>query len=101
MHFQLTLERDGTYQVFFTSVEGERNADPIVYSIKVFRDTVPQVELTQPGKEISLPVNGMLRLEGKASDDFGITGMTLHMRRGGRGTSAGQAVPRQETVPAG
>lgn len=90
LRFRLTLETSGTYRVWFTSVEGERNADPMDYTIKVQTDQVPRVVLTKPGKDVHLPVNGVLRLEGLASDDFGLTGLTLRLKLPGEDKPRGK-----------
>jgi hypothetical protein len=76
LRFQFTLERDGKYRVHFTSLEGDENQDPIPYSITVLNDHRPQVEITRSAPE-GLAINGTLSLEGKASDDFGITKLRL------------------------
>jgi hypothetical protein len=83
LRFRLVLEKEGAYRVWFTSVEGERNTDPRPYTIRVFADQVPKVELTEPGRDIQLPVNGLLRLAGSATDDFGLTVLTLRMQVAG------------------
>jgi hypothetical protein len=83
LRFQFVLDKDGKYTILFSSVEGERNLDPMPYSIKVQQDQPPQVEITQPGQNIELPANGILRLQGSASDDHGLAGLTLRMKKEG------------------
>lgn len=78
LRFKLVLEKDQTYRVWFTSSEGERNAEPMPYTIRVVADRAPQVKLTKPGN-VTLPGNGLLQAEGSANDDFGVASMTLHM----------------------
>src|SRR5262249_29873933 len=46
----------------------------------VIPDLPPNVVLTSPGKDVSLPANGILQLEGSANDDFGIKNLTLHLK---------------------
>ena len=60
----------------FWSAEDETNGEPIPYMIKVLGDHAPQVEVTHPAPD-SMSVNGTITVEGKASDDFGITAMRL------------------------
>jgi hypothetical protein len=79
LRFRLVLDKDGSYRIWFTSTEGERNTEPMPYAIHVLPDRPPVVELTKPGEDVSLPANGVLRLEGSATDDFGVTGLTLRM----------------------
>src|SRR5262249_51891879 len=82
MRFRLLLDKDGTYRIWFTSVEGERNMEPMPYKIEVLPDKPPQVELTKPGTNIELSANGLLPLEGSASDDIGLASLTLRMKLG-------------------
>jgi collagen type III alpha len=80
LRFHLRLEKDGNYRIWFRSVDGERNNDPMPYTIRVLQDHPPQIELTKPGEDVQLPANGVLRLEGTASDDFGIAHLDLRMK---------------------
>jgi collagen type III alpha len=80
LSFRFTIEKDATYRIWFTSVDDEKNTDPAPYSIRALPDHAPRVELTKPGKDISLPANGLLRLAGVAEDDFGLTRLTLKIR---------------------
>jgi hypothetical protein len=82
LRFRLILDNDSTYQIWFTSTEGERDSDPMPYTIRVLHDRAPQVELKKPGEDVPLPANGILRLEGSASDDFGLVGLKLHLQAG-------------------
>jgi hypothetical protein len=79
LRFRFVMEQDGKYKIAFQSAEGEKNQDPIPYTVRVLSDYAPQVEVTHPAPD-TLPVNGTLQVEGKASDDFGITKMRLHLQ---------------------
>jgi hypothetical protein len=79
LRFQFVLDEDSTYRLWFTSTDGEQNTDPMPYKIDVLLDRAPEVKLTKPGKDISLPANGTLELEGSASDDIGVTSIALRM----------------------
>src|SRR5262249_34940686 len=79
LRFSCLLEEDGKYRLWFTSTDGETNTDPMPYKIDVLFDRAPEVKLTKPGKNISLPANGTLQLEGAASDDIGVTSIALRM----------------------
>jgi collagen type III alpha len=76
MRFQFVLTDDAKYTIKFHSVEDESNGEPIPYTIKVLSDHAPQVEVTHPAPD-ALPVNGTIAIEGKASDDYGLTAMRL------------------------
>ncbi len=77
--FQFVLDRAGSFQVLFTSTEGEPNVDRGQHRIDVIDDAIPTVKLTEPGKTVELPANGTLKLKGGAQDDFGIKSMTLRL----------------------
>ena len=81
LHFRLTLEKDTEYRVFFTSVQGESNRDPMAYTIQVLADQAPVVVLTGPGRDVETGVNEVLPLEGQASDDLGLAALTLRLRK--------------------
>jgi collagen type III alpha len=81
--FRFVLEESGKYRVWFTSTEGESNTEPMAYSVQVLPDHAPQVELTKPGQDVRLPVNGLLQLEGVANDDIGVKSLTLQLRLAG------------------
>jgi hypothetical protein len=76
LRFHFVMEDDATYKVRFQSTDGERNEDPIPYTIRVLSDHAPQVEFTHPAPD-TLPINGTISVEGQATDDFGITAMRL------------------------
>jgi hypothetical protein len=80
LRFRFVLERDALYRIRFTSSDGEASLDSIAYHIRVHPDKTPQVVLTKPGKEITLPADGTLAVEGSATDDFGLTDLTLRMQ---------------------
>jgi hypothetical protein len=76
VRFRFVMEDDATYKIRFQSTDGERNEDPIPYTIKVLSDLAPQVEITRPAPD-TLPLNGTISVEGQATDDYGITAMRL------------------------
>jgi collagen type III alpha len=80
MHVRMKLEQRGTFRVLFTSNDGERNTDRSAYQIEVLDDQTPRVLLSKPGKDIALPANGTLQLEGSATDDIGLTSLVLRLR---------------------
>ena len=73
------LEKDGSYRIWFTSAEGERNIEPLAYTIQVIQDQPPVVELKKPALE-NHPANVPLLVDGSASDDHGLASLKLHMR---------------------
>ncbi|HZT81329.1 MAG TPA: DUF4175 family protein, partial [Gemmataceae bacterium] len=80
LRFRFPIDQDGQYRVWFTTLEGEANTDPPAWSVTAIPDGPPAVELKVPGKDVTLPADGVLELEGSASDDVGVKRMTLRMR---------------------
>ncbi|MDZ4852711.1 MAG: hypothetical protein SGI77_25760 [Pirellulaceae bacterium] len=71
---------------------GEKNAEPVVYPIKIIPDLAPEIQLARDLKDaIDLPVNQKLDLEVRASDpDFGLARVAI------AGTSRDQNVLANE-----
>jgi hypothetical protein len=80
LRVKFVLDEEGSYRLAFTSVEEETYIDANAYPIVVRPDQPPTVELIKPGKDITLPSNGLLQLEGTSSDDIGVKSLTLKMK---------------------
>ena len=78
--FELDMKEDSDYRIHFLSADNEKNEDPLPYRINVLLDRPPQVQLRKPGQDVDLPLNGILNLEGSASDDYGLGRLALHMK---------------------
>lgn len=74
------MKQSGNYRLGFESIEGEKYIDIKPYLIDVQEDRAPKVQLTKPGKDITLPANGLLELEGVVDDDIGIKTIRVQMR---------------------
>ena len=77
---RFTLAQPGQFRVVYTATDGEENADREWYDINVQSDELPRVTLTRPGKDIEVPANRSIILEGKATSPFGVRGLTLQLR---------------------
>ena len=77
---RFVLDEDGKYRLCFTSTDAEAYRDPVSYAVTALPDQPPMVELTKPGKDIRLPADALLHLEGKAGDDIGVKSLLLRMR---------------------
>lgn len=84
LRFHFVIEQDGEYRISFTTMDGQQSPAMLPYTITALRDHPPTVELKKPGKDITLPANGVLQLEGSATDDLGVAAMTLRMHVGTR-----------------
>ncbi|HLW67220.1 MAG TPA: hypothetical protein VKS79_18040 [Gemmataceae bacterium] len=88
LQFKFIVNKETKYRIYFSSVEGESNKDPLPYTIKALRDMPPEVNFTKPLEllepepkcQLQRPANGMLRLEGTTQDDYGLTKITLRMK---------------------
>lgn len=75
------LDKSGRYRLLFSANDNEGYVDASWHPLVAVLDLPPQpVELTVPGRDIELPANGLLQLEGRAGDDFGVAGITLFMQ---------------------
>jgi collagen type III alpha len=79
------LDETGLYRLSFVSIEDEAFTEDLQYPMVALADHPPVVQLTKPGEDVHLPANGVLRLEGKASDDVGVESLTLHLKMVGAG----------------
>lgn len=75
------LENNGSYRLFFTATNDETNIDSPPYLLRVMTDALPYVSFKPiQAEENKLPINGLLTVDGEATDDFGIDNMTLKMK---------------------
>jgi hypothetical protein len=73
------LMADGDYRVVFTPNTREPESKGEVYQIRVLPDDKPRVELTKPEQDSEVPANGILPIEGLATDDYGIDRLNLRL----------------------
>jgi hypothetical protein len=77
--FQFVLDRDADLRVLFTSTDKEANTDRESYRVEVIPDKAPLVTITQPKRDVTLPANGTLQVDGFAVDDHGVKSMQLRL----------------------
>jgi hypothetical protein len=82
LRFEFKLAESGKYQLTFNATNGERSADAFASIITVDSDQAPIVVITKPEEDepTELPANGLLKVDGKIHDDFGIDTVTLKMK---------------------
>lgn len=81
IQFAFVPSASGHYRMTFTSSEGERSPEPPPFKITVDEDLAPHVDILKPEEqEIQLPANGQLAVDGIATDDWGLEGMTLKLK---------------------
>jgi hypothetical protein len=78
---QLSMMNEGDYRIAFWPKTDEEAGTPGVFKVRILTDQGPRVQITSPIQELTeLPANGVLAVEGEATDDVGIANMTLRMR---------------------
>ncbi|MFM7096265.1 MAG: DUF4175 family protein, partial [Gemmataceae bacterium] len=73
------LTQSGSYKIEFTSTLRDEYVDAMPAPIEAIVDLPPTVDLLVPGKESTSAINGVLNLEGKIIDDFGVNKVVLKM----------------------
>jgi hypothetical protein len=72
-----TLRSDLRYHFEVMDQLGHTNADPVTYQISVIEDSPPYVELREPQGDATIPKSLEVPLVIYASDDFGVSRMTV------------------------
>ncbi len=67
----------GTYHIQIQDTDGLTNSDPLSYTLNVFKDSTPQVEIIEPGKDLVLDNDMLVKLKVEATDDYGIQALQL------------------------
>ncbi len=74
---QVRISKDDSYHIQLSDSSGNKNQDPIEYSITVVSDDYPQVEIVEPGEDRDLTESMELGLFIRAEDDYGFSGLKL------------------------
>ena len=69
-----------SYRIRITDAEGFTNRDPINYTLTVFKDAPPEVNIVSPARDTVLDNAMLIALEVEASDDYGIQELQLVYR---------------------
>ncbi|OGL60318.1 MAG: hypothetical protein A3I72_09165 [Candidatus Tectomicrobia bacterium RIFCSPLOWO2_02_FULL_70_19] len=78
----LLLTGPGSYQVRLKDTFGFANPAPPRYRIDIVPDTAPKVEVTEPGKDLTVEADEQVGVRFQASDDFGVRSVSLEVRVG-------------------
>ena len=94
LRFRFTVRDSGQYRVTFTTAEGEVGDPTASQQLLAIADARPMVTITQPlREEIALPITGRLAVDGLASDDFGVSAVSLKMQIAGSRPTLLEPVP--------
>lgn len=77
------LDRSGSYAIRLTDTEDLENLNPPRYTLTAEPDQPPVVVVTRPGRDLILPVNGLLDLAIEANDDIGLADVAVQIRTAG------------------
>ena len=86
MRGSFVAQQSGNYHIHITDVEGFTNRDPINYTLTVFRDAAPDVNIVSPARDTVLDNAMLVELEVEAADDYGIQELQLVYRVEAEGT---------------
>lgn len=70
-------QQAGTYHIHIQDTDGLTNIDPLVYTLNVYKDTPPQVEIIEPAKDLVLDNDMLVELKIEATDDYGLQALQL------------------------
>ncbi|MBI4652474.1 hypothetical protein HY745_14600 [Candidatus Desantisbacteria bacterium] len=71
------VAKPDNYSFAITSKEGIKNSNPVKYTIEVEKDTIPKVEIVNPGRDIKIPQDMKINLSISVTDDYGIKKIRL------------------------
>ncbi len=83
VEFEFQALEDGHYSVILEDTIGHRTDDPLVYTIEVYKDHAPSLDVLEPGMDTALPRTRKLAVGFVAADDYGVRRSSLHFRRNG------------------
>jgi hypothetical protein len=75
-----TANFNGEYFISITDQNGERNAEPVRYSVLALQDAAPTIALLQPTGNVELSESGIVPMKFTISDDYGFSAIKLHYR---------------------
>jgi hypothetical protein len=96
VQFGFQVLEDGHYSVILQDTIGNRTDDPLVYTIEVYKDHAPSLDVLEPGGDTTLPRNQRLPLGFIASDDFGVRRASVHFRKSGEQDFTSVSIPLGE-----
>jgi len=91
--FGFTALEDGQYSVLLADSIGYKTGDPLLYTVEVFKDHAPSLDVVEPGGDTAMPRNQKINVGFIASDDYGVRNAAIHYRRGGEAEFQRVGVP--------
>ncbi|MEJ2720895.1 MAG: DUF4175 family protein [bacterium] len=91
--FDFRALTDGTYSILLRDSLGHETDDPLLYTVEVFEDNPPLLDVLEPGEDAKLPRNSRVKVGFMAADDYGVTEAAIHFRKGGFETYQKGSIP--------
>ena len=88
MRGSFIAQQSGNYRIQITDVEGWTNREPINWTLTVFKDTAPDVNIVSPARDTVLDNAMLVDLKVEATDDYGIEVLQLVYRVEAEGAEA-------------
>ena len=80
MRGSFIAQQSGNYRIQITDVQGFTNREPVNYTLTVFKDAVPDVNIVSPARDTVLDNAMLVDLKVEATDDYGIQALQLVYR---------------------
>ena len=80
MQGSFIAQESGNYRIQITDIEGFTNREPINYTLTVFKDAAPDVNIVSPARDTVLDNAMLVDLKVEATDDYGIQALQLVYR---------------------
>jgi hypothetical protein len=81
--FDFQALEDGHYSVILEDTIGYATDDPLLYTIEVYKDHSPSLDVLEPGMDSQLPRNKKLAVGFIAADDYGVRASSIYHRMSG------------------
>jgi hypothetical protein len=91
--FDFQARKDGTYSILLEDELDHKTDEPLVYSVEVYKDNPPVLDVLEPGDDATLPRNLQIDVSFIASDDYGVNKASIFFRKGGEERFRGQTIP--------
>ncbi len=77
---EFVIKKDINYKIVLKDVNGNTNANPISYSIKMLSDLYPEIQILSPNKDLQLGNDNAVPFTLKIKDDYGFSRLILNYR---------------------
>ncbi len=82
---EIMVDRDDTWAIVLRNREGLGSESPVRHRITAIPDEPPRVEITAPGKDLTVSLPARIPVTIRARDDYGLAELSLVTRRGDGG----------------